>query len=255
MKIINAVAAIGSAAGLIAQVAQAQAPAVDPPKDTARWTIGATQLRAGSVQLGLERLNASLAENGRPTFSNAVPTFGISTYARRGRWIGGASIDGSLPHRATDIEWATRLSVRTATLDGGYILLDRARVTVSTNVSLGVRSTSLHFERRGDFSYDDGLEDPARGVDLTSRSGVVQVGMSAERRFRVRWVGVFSLGGQAGATRTLGAPVTFAGENHVRGTPTQNGGAYMRVVFAKPIARGARAANTVSAALLAMLFQ
>jgi hypothetical protein len=244
-----------AAAGLVAPTAHGQTAASEAPKDTARWTIGAAQFRAGSMQLGLDRLNDGLAANNRPTFSNTVPTFGIATYARRGRWLAGASIDGSLPHRSTDVEWTTKLSARTATLDGGYVLLDRSRVMVSTNVSLGVRSTSLYFQRRGDFTYDDGLEDPARGVDLTSRSGVVQIGMSAERRFTARWVGVFSVGGQAGAMRTLGAPVTFAGESHVRGTPAQNGGAYMRVVFAKPIARGARAANTASAALLSMLFQ
>lgn len=252
MTKINHVLMVGVALTPGARAAQAQSAEA---KDTARWTIGATQVRAGTMQLGLDELNAGLAANQRPTFANTAQTFGIATYARRGRWMAGASIDGSLPHRATDLEWTTKLVVRTATLDGGYVLLDQSPTTISATASLGVRSTALHFERRGDFAYDDGLADPARGMDLTSRAGIAEMGVSVERRFNARWVGVFALGGQAGAMRALGAPATFAGENHVRGTPRQGGGGYVRVVFAKPIARGARAANTASAALLAMLFQ
>ncbi len=234
---------------------RAFAQKADLPKDTARWTTGATQLRAGSMQLGLDQLNASLVESHRPTFANTVPTLGISTYARRGRLLGGASIDGSLPHRGTDATWTTKLTVSTATLDGGYVLIDGSRLMISTNVSVGVRSTWLHFERRGDFSYDDGLADPARGVDLMSRTGVAQLGLSVERRFELGRVGMFSLVGQGGTMRPFGGPATFAGENRVRGTPEQDAGGYARIAISKPIARGARALDMVSGALLSMIFR
>src|SRR4051812_31169898 len=150
---------------LLARSAHAQENS-DAPKDTARWTTGATQVRVGSAHLGLDRLNAGLAENHRPTFSNTLRTLGISTYARRGRLIAGASIEGSLPHRTTDASWTTKLSANTATLDAGYVMLDGSRLMVSAGASVGLRNTSLHFERRGNFTYGDGLEDPARGVDL-----------------------------------------------------------------------------------------
>ena len=227
----------------------------DAPKDTARWTTGATQLRIGSAHLGLDRLNAGLAENHRPTFSNTVQTIGISTYARRGRLLAGASIEGSLPHRTTDASWTTKLSVSTTTLDAGYVVLDASRLMITTTVALGFRGTSLHFERRGDFSYDDGLGNPARGVDLLSRSGVAQIGLNAERRFEARRPGEFALIVQSGIMRPFGGAATFAGENHVYQTPEQNGGSYIRIGFAKPIAQRSRALDTVGAALASTLLR
>lgn len=70
-----------------------------------------------------------------------------------------------------------------------------------------------------------------------------------------RRVGAFSLVGQAGMARPLGAAATFAGGSHVRQTPEQNAGRYVRIAFSKPLAHGRRALETVSGALLSMLFR
>lgn len=235
---------------LAATVAQSAFAQSGTPKDTARWSIGATQFRTGSMQLGLDRLNQSLAASNRPTFANTVPTFGISTYARHGRLLGGASIDQALPHRATDATWTSKLTVSTTTLDGGYVLLDGSTVMISTSVSIGMHSTSLHLERRGDFTYGDGLDDPARGVDLTSRSGVAQLGLNIGRRFEIGRLGKFALSGQGGLMRPFGGSLTFAGENRVHDTPRQASGSYARIAIARPIASGSRALNMISGALL-----
>lgn len=48
------------------------------PNDSAAWSVGATQVRAGGMSLGLDTLNADFARNGRPTFSNSIPTLGFS---------------------------------------------------------------------------------------------------------------------------------------------------------------------------------
>lgn len=254
MQTITLAALLWLATMVLPPTARAQGPG-DAPRDTARWTTGATQLRIGSARLGLDRLNEGLAQNHRPTFSNTLRTFGLSTYARRGRLIAGASVEGSLPHRTADESWTTKLSANMATLDGGYVVLDRSRFMVSTSVSLGLRTTSLHFERRGDFSYDDGLEDPARGVDLLSRSGVTQVGLSVERQFDAHWPGTFALVVQTGMMRPFGGAATFAGESHVARTPAQDGGSYLRIAFAKPIAHRGRALDTVVAALASSLLR
>lgn len=255
MKTTSRAALFALAMTALAGDLRSQEPFSVAAPDTARWTVGAALVRVGSVQLGLNQLNASLAANGRPTFVNAVPTLGISTYARRGRLIAGASIDGSLPHRAADASWTTKLLVNTATLDGGVVLLESSRATITGVASLGVRSTSLHFERRGDFTYSDGLVDPARGVDLMSKSGMAEVGLNVERRFVSRWPGMFSLVAQTGVTRPFGAAVTFAGENHVRETPGEGAGLFARIGFAKPLGNRGRALDTASGALLAMLFR
>ena len=97
----------------------AAAQATPAGRDSARWTVGATQLRAGGLRLGLGSLNADLSRNGRPIFSNTIPSFGISTYARKGRILFGASADGSLPRRGAQGGWVTKLGAGSATLDGG----------------------------------------------------------------------------------------------------------------------------------------
>jgi len=220
---------------------------------SARWTVGATQFRAGGLRLGLGSLNTDLARNGRPVFSNTIPSFGISTYARKGRVLFGASADGSLPRRGAQGGWVTKLAAGSATLDGGLALIDASRTFVYTMLSVGVRSTSLHFERDGDFTYSEGLQDPARGVDLASKGGIAQIGISAERRFEARRLGRFALAAQTGWVKPFGSAATFAGENRVRQTPDQTAGSYIRLAFSKPIAKRGRVMDTLGAALLSTL--
>lgn len=252
MRYINLVMAgvMTVSASVGARAQESRGMAVD---SAPQWTVGATQFRGGSMDLGLERLNADLSRNGRPTFSSSIPSVGVSTYARHGRMLVGASVEGTLSRRGVQDGWVTKLSASAATLDAGMALIDASRFFVYSMASLGLRSTSLHFEHRGDFTYDDGLGDPARGVDLSSRGGIAQLGVSAEWRFDTRIAGRFALAVQMGTTQPLGSPSTSAGENRVSQTPNPTSGRYIRIAFNKPLARRARAFDTAGAALLSML--
>jgi hypothetical protein len=158
-----------------------------------------------------------------------------------------------LPHRKSQPGWITKLSAGSATLDAGYVLLDASSIAISATTSIGIRSTSLHFEQAGDFTYDEGLENPARAVDLLSRGGIVHFGLDAERRFETTRLGQFSLSLETGVARPLGAAATYSGENRVLATPRQNSGRFLRVAIGKPITRRGRALDTVGAALVSMI--
>ena len=222
---------------------------------TAQWTTGATYFHVGAASLGLDRLNADLLRNGRPTFSNNVVTLGISTQARTGRLLYGASIEQGLPRRALENDWVTKLAAGGASLDAGLAIIETSNSLIYSTVSLGMRSTSLHFERRGGFTYSEGLQDPARGLDLSSRTGLVVFGVTGERHFDTHRVGMFTLAVQAGIARPLGAPSTFAGENHVEETPGQTSGRYIRLAFGKPLAARGSALETAVGALASMVLR
>jgi hypothetical protein len=237
--------------GLAAQAT----PAAASNDTTPRWMAGATYVRVGTSTLGLDALNADLARSGRPTFSNAVLMLGISTHARLGRLLYGASIEQSIPRHALDAEWAMKLTAGGASLDAGLALMESSNTLVSSTISLGMRSTSLHFERPSDFTYPEGLEDPARSLDLVSRTGVAVLGVAVERHFQTRRTGTFTLAAEVGMTRPLGAPSTFAGDSHIAQTPKQTSGRYLRIGIGKPLTRRRNALRTVGAAVASMILR
>jgi hypothetical protein len=241
----------GSVPGLGAQTSQTAGSS----DRTAQWSTGETYFRVGAASLGLDRLNAALLRNGRPTFSNNVATVGISTEARTGRLIYGASIEQGLPRRALENDWVTKLATGGASLDAGLAIIETSNSLIYSTVSLGMRSTSLHFERRGGFTYSEGLQDPARGLDLSSRTGLAVFGVTGERHFETHRAGMFTLAVQAGIARPLGAPNTFAGENHVEETPGQSSGRYIRLAFGKPLAARGSALETAVGALASMVLR
>ena len=147
----------------------ADTPRVGEPADSAEtrtqsWRLGGAYLRFGTTQLGLGALNDVLTRNGRPSFADGAPMIGFSAHARFGRLLLGATGETSISPRRVDNGWMTRLSAGIATLDAGVAVYERGATMIATTGALGVRRTGLRFESRGDFSYDDGVSNPARGV-------------------------------------------------------------------------------------------
>lgn len=227
-------------------------PAGDSAK-TPSWSIGSAGLRFGTTQLGLDGLNAVLTRNGRPSFTNGASMMGVSAYARRGRLLLGATGETSLPNKHVDNGWMTQLSAGIATLDAGFAVYERGATMIATTASLGIRRTGLRFESRGDFSYDEGVSNPARGVMLSSRSGVAQGGVVVEQRLRAPRIGALAVSAQFGISAPFGGASTFAGESRVMGTPTPQSGTYVRIAMGKPLRQRGEALNAVWAALLSMV--
>ena len=219
----------------------------------ASWSIGSASLRFGTTQLGLSGLNEVLARNGRPSFTNGASMMGFSAYARRGRLLLGATGETSLPNRKVDNGWMTQLSAGIATLDAGVSIYERPSTMIATTASLGVRRTGLRFESRGDFSYEDGVSNPARGVMLSSRSGVAQAALIVEQRMRAPRLGALGVSAQMGISAPFGGASTFAGESRVAGSPAPQSGSYVRIAIGKPLRQRGEALNAVWAALLSMV--
>ena len=146
---------------------------------TRRWSIGSVQFRAGRTQLGVESLNADLTRNGRPTFATSVPSLGIGGYMRRGRLILGTSTEMTLPQLRQSGDVRTRLSGRSTSLDAGIALVDRGAMLVYPTVSIGLRETKLRIDQDGQFDYGDGLRDPWRSLEISSYSGLAELGIAA----------------------------------------------------------------------------
>lgn len=222
---------------------------------TPRWSIGSVSFQLGAAHLGLDELNGTLAANARPAFSTDVATIGISAYARFGRLVIGGSGESALPQRASTPAWNNTISFGSATLDAGIALVDRPHLLVQSQLSIGVRKSSLRMEQSGDFPYVDGVRDPARGVALSSLGALAGVGVVAELRFRTRTTGAFAIGMRAGIARPLGDPVTSAGESSVTGTPRESAGRYLRLSIAKPIGRRRDIVSALSTAMLSIITQ
>ena len=217
------------------------------------WSMGGAYLRIGSTQLGLGALNDVLTRNGRPSFAEGATMIGFSAHARFGRLLLGATGETSISPRRVENGWLTQLSAGIATLDAGVAVYERTSMTVAATGSLGMRRTGLRFESRGDFSYDDGVSNPARGVMLSSRSGVTQAGLLVEQRLRAPRIGALALSAQVGISAPFGGASTFAGESRVMGSPAPESGTYVRIAIGKPLRKRSEALNAVGAALLSMV--
>jgi len=218
------------------------------------WSTGAAYLRFGTTQLGLGALNDILTRNGRPSFTDGARMIGVSAHARIGRrLLLGATGETSIGRRRVDNGWMTQLSAGVATFDAGVALYERSTTMIAATGSLGTRRTGLRLEAQGDFSYDEGVSNPARGVTLSSRSGVAQGGLLMEQRLRAPKIGALSLSAQVGVSVPFGGASTFAGESRVAGTPTQQSGTYLRIAIGKPLRQRGEALNAVWAALLSMI--
>lgn len=239
-------------AGASTAAAQTQSDTTMVPRVRPRWTNGAFMLRAGSAHLGIGALNESFARNGRPQFASDVATVGFSGYARFGRLMLGGGGESALGSRIASPEWISKIGFSSATLDAGVVAVDASGMLIAPQLSLGVRRTSLRMERPGDFTYDEGVQNPARGVALSTSQGLIAMGIVVERHLRVR-TSQLSIGVQAGVAQPFGGPKTYAGESQVHGTPRQATGRYLRFTIGKPLGGRRDVLGAVSGAVLSMI--
>jgi hypothetical protein len=234
-------------------VGQGQPDSIMVERVTPRWSTGSLNVQIGTARLGLAELNESMQSNGRPAFSTKVATIGVSGYTRFGRIVLGVGGESALPQREMSAGWISKISFGSAMVDAGIAAIDRPGLLVYPQVSLGLRKTSLRMERSGDFTYDEGVQDPARGVALSSRSALAGFGLVAEGHWTTRRTGSFSVGARAGVVQPFGGPGTSAGESSVTGTPREASGRYLRLSIGKPIGKKRDMMSGLSTALLSII--
>ena len=212
-------------------------------------------MQLGAAHLALGELNSMLTAHERPAFSTDVATLGISAYARFDRFLIGGSGETALPQRASSAGWKNRIGFGSATIDAGIALVDRPRLLVQSQLSLGLRKSSLRMERSGDVPYDDVVRDPARGTSLSTTRALAGIGMAAEFRFATRATGAFAIGVRAGISQPFGSPATSTGESSVSDAPREGTGRYLRLSIGKPIGRKRDIVQALSTALLSIVTQ
>ncbi len=220
---------------------------------TPGWTIGSVNIQLGTAGLGWAELNGTLSANGRPTFSTSVATIGVAGYARFGRLLIGGGGESALPQRQVSSGWTNKIKFGSAMLDAGYVVIDGSRLTMYPQVSIGLRATSLTVQRTGDFTYNDGVRDPARGVEMSSLSALAGVGFVAESHLSTSRTGAFSIGVRAGLVTPIGAPGTLFGESTVSGAPHEESGWHLRLTIGKPIGKRRDVVSALSTALVSII--
>ena len=120
-------------------------------------------------------------------------------------------------------------------------------------VSIGLRETKLRIDQDGKFDYGDGLRDPWRSLEISSYSGLAELGIAAERRTRVLKGWPFSVGVQAGIAQPFGGGVAYSGDRAIAGVPRARSGRYVRLAFGTPIHRRGEAFSAIGGSMLGMV--
>jgi hypothetical protein len=217
------------------------------------WSNGSVNFQLGATQLGLDAMNDRMTLGGRPAFALSAPTFGISGYARFGRILLGGSGESAIPSRELSPGWVSKITFGSALANAGIAMVETKHVMLAPQVGLGVRKTSLRMERSGDYAYDEAIQDPARGIAMSSIAGVWQFGMVTELRAKTRVTGDFSIGMRAGMSLPFGGPATSAGEARVHDAPREDAGHYLALSFGKPIGAKSQVIKTMSSTLLSFV--
>lgn len=243
--------AAGAGLSIVSAAAQSQDPHDAP--GTARWSMGSLSIQFGVDRLGLSELNKTMVANGRPAFADDAGTIGLSGYARFGRVLIGGTGETALPRRELAGGFTNRIWYGRAAFDAGYAVIDRPRVMIYPQVSFGLKHSVLQMQESGDFTFANGVNDPARGLAMSSWRAMAGYGLVGELRLSTRSLGAFSIGVRGGYATPVGGARTSAGESSVSGTPSEEAGTYLRLSIGKPIGRRRNALSVLSTVLIPMM--
>jgi hypothetical protein len=225
------------------------------PADTVtpRFTTGATQIVAGYVKFDFADLDTRMAAAGLPRAASGAATLGIGTDIRSGMFMLGVGFQSLIAEDHSDVSYRTRLSGRYSLVDFGVAVANSRNWSVYPIAGIGASSISVNVREVGTFTFDEGLQRPAREVGMSGLGALAHGGVLVERRFH-RGDSEFALGLRAGVTRGFGSQAWSSDANRVDGGPSGLRGSYARLVFSRPL-RHRRdafmpAAGTVVQALL-----
>ena len=206
------------------------------PKDSIkpRFTIGSTQTLVGYARFSLPELDSRIAAAGLPRAASSAATVGIGADVRHGRALAGAGFQTMITRDHRDDDYRTRLSGNFSLFDFGYAVVRSRSIWVYPVVGIGATHMSVNVKARGDFSFDDGLANPAREISMSGLAALGHFGMLVERRFS-RGESEMALALRVGAMRTLGSQSWMAEDSRIDGGPKTIRGTYARLSFSRPI--------------------
>lgn len=217
-------------------VAVSSAALAQTPKDSikARFSVGSTQTMVGYTRFSLPDLDARVAAAGLPRVANSAITLGIGADLRRGRALAGAAYQSLITRDHKDDAYRTRLSGNYSLFDLGYAVVRSGSTSVYPIVGVGVTRMSVNVKSRGDFTFDEGLDSPAREISMSGMAPLGHFGMLVEQRF-MRGESEMAMTLRVGAMRTLGSQAWRAEDSRIDGGPKGIRGTYARLAFSRPI--------------------
>ncbi len=217
------------------------------------WNTGSLSVQFGVDRLGLTELNKTMTANGRPAFASEAGTVGISGYARFGRVLVGGTGETAIPQRKLGAGFINKIWYGTAAFDAGYAVVNHPMLLIYPQASFGMKHSVLQMEQGGNFTYSNGVNNPARGLRMSSWRATAGYGLVSELRLRSRTAGDFSIGIRGGYATPVGGAHTAAGESSISDTPSEEAGAYLRLTIGKPIGKRRNALSVLSTVLIPLM--
>jgi hypothetical protein len=134
----------------------------------------------GGMILAQQGMNDAFAAHGRPTLSSTVLTFGGEGYFRFNRLILGAHGFGALPRSASSATHETSVNGGAGFFDVGYIVTSWEKVAVFPMLGIGGGGMSYNVARTAPASFDQVLDDPARGATLSTGGFMGQLALGID---------------------------------------------------------------------------
>ena len=206
------------------------------PKDSIkpRFSVGSNQTIVGYARFSFPDLDARVAAAGLPRVANSAVTIGIGGDIRRGHALAGAAFQSMISRDHKDGAYRTRMSGSYSLFDIGYAILRSRSTFIYPIAGIGVTHMSVNVKSRGDFSFDDGLSNPAREISMSGLAPLGHFGVLVERRF-TRGESEFAVALRIGEMRTLGSQSWTSEESRIDSGPKGIRGTYARLSFSKPI--------------------
>jgi hypothetical protein len=222
--------------------------AVGAQTSPAPFSLGAARAIGGFTSLNVDDLNRRLAAAGLPRVASDAATVGLGSDVRIGSLILGGAWQSILSRTLDTPAYRSRISGSFALLDAGWIMARHAGMIVYPLAGIGAAGTSIAIDQRDDFTFDDGLAHPGRGLRVNGSTFLYQLGLGAEQQLKLGRPLAISM--RVGMMRNIGAQGWSSEWETVRQGPRGYRGTYAQIAFATPLQSRREAAMPMAGAAL-----
>lgn len=141
---------------------------------------GRLYFSAGLQTLEIDELNDRLEADGLPTFDDRPVTLGVGLDRQSGSWLLGAEVAMLLAEEETGGGFERSLDGRLALLEAGYVVPLAGGLRVYPLAGVGLSDLSLTTSQEGSVPFDDLLEGPGPGSEVTTGGFVLQPGLGLD---------------------------------------------------------------------------
>jgi len=134
----------------------------------------------GGTAIDLGDLNSELKDSGYPKFEENFFAFGFGAHAMINRVILGMEGASTVARTASNDEYEVSLQAGYGFFNVGYVVFSPADLDVYPLFGLGGGAIRLDIREKGDFSFDDILDDPKRSSHLSTGGFMAQVALGAD---------------------------------------------------------------------------